>query len=147
MASGEFSPELCEQLFAVPKTVVSRINWKSDGSDVFKFQAQVLTADGNGLILVGYWKRKNNQPKWGFSLTYNGHCVRSYDMSPEHKNPGLAGRIKGPHKHKYSSSKIERLAYKPEPPISENNPNQALMDFLEEANIRPPANYQNFMFP
>ena len=147
MASGEFSPELCEQLFTVPKTVVSRINWKNDGSGIFKFQAQVLTADGKGLHLVGYWSAKNGVTKWGFSLTFNGYCVRSYDMSPKHKNPGVKGRVKGPHKHKYSSSKIDRLAYKPDPPISEGNPNQALMDFLQEANIEPPKNYQNFMFP
>lgn len=147
MASGDFSPELCEQLFAIQKTVASRINWKTDPSGVVKFQAQVLTADGKGLDLVGYWSRKNDVTKWGFNLTYNGYCVRSYDMSSEHKNPGMAGRVKGPHKHKYSSSKIDRLAYKPDPPISEDNPNRALMDFLAEANIVLPPNYQSFMFP
>jgi hypothetical protein len=147
MASGEFSPELCEQLFAVPKTVASRINWKTDSSGIVKFQAQVLTADGKGLDLVGYWSRKSGVAKWGFSLTYNGCCVRSYDMSSEHKNPGIRGRVKGPHKHKFTSSKIDRFAYKPDPPISEDDPNQALMDFLEEANIALPSNYQHFMFP
>ena len=147
MASGDFSPELCEQLFEVPKKVVSRINWKPEAPGVFKFQAQVLTADGKGLHLVGYWFNKSGVARWGFSLTFNGYCVRSYDMASEHKNPGMTGRVKGPHKHKYSSSKIDRFAYKPVPPISEGNPNQALMDFLEEANIAPPQNYQNFMFP
>jgi hypothetical protein len=68
-------------------------------------------------------------------------------MAQQHKNPGMKGRVKGPHKHKFSSSKIDRFAYKPDPPISEENPNQALMDFLEEANITPPPNYQHFMFP
>src|SRR5258707_10319391 len=125
MASGEFSPELCEQLFLVPKTVASRINWKTDSSGIVKFQAQVLTADGKGLDLVGYWSRKDGVAKWGFSLTFNGYCVRSYDMSREHKNPGMGGRVKGQHKHKYSSSKIDRLAYKPDPPISEDDPNRA----------------------
>jgi hypothetical protein len=147
MASGDFSPELCEQLLSVPKTVASKINWKPDTSGIFKFQAQVLTADGKGLHLIGYWSSKTGITKWGFNLSYNGHCVRSYDMSSEHKNPGMAGRIKGPHKHKYLSSKIDRFAYKPDPPISENNANEALMDFLTEANIELPANYQNFMFP
>jgi hypothetical protein len=147
MATGDFSPELCEQLFSVPKTVASKINWKPDASGVFKFQAQVLTADGKGLHLIGYWSSKNSVTKWGFSLTFNGYCVRSYDMASEHKNPGMAGRIKGPHKHRYSSSKIDRLAYKPDPPISENNANEALMDFLTEAHIELPTNYQNFMFP
>jgi hypothetical protein len=146
MASGEFSPELCEQLFTVPKTVASRITWKSDGLGVFKFQAKVLTADGKGLDLVGYCYKKGGERKWGFSLTYSGNCVRSYDMSKEHKNPAGGGRVKGPHKHKFTSSKIDRYAYKPNPEISEDNPNQALMDFLAEANIALPSNYQNIMF-
>jgi hypothetical protein len=146
MASGEFSPELCDELFKVPKTVVSRIAWKTDGFGVAKFQAKVLTPDGKGLDLVGYCNKQIGRLKWGFALTYSGNCVRSYDMAKRHKNPGEAGRIKGPHKHKYSSSKIDRYAYKPEPPISEGDPNQSLMDFLEEANIALPKNYQNFMF-
>jgi hypothetical protein len=147
MASGEFSSELCEQLFAVPKTVASRIAWRPDGSGVFKFQAKVLTADGKGLDLVGYWYKKNGEQRWGFALTYSGNCVRTYDMSKVHKNPSGGGKVRGPHKHKYSSSKIERYAYKPDPPISEDNANQALMDFLREANIALPTNYQNLMFP
>jgi len=148
MASGEFSPELCEQLFKVPKTVASRITWRPDAFGIFKFQAKVLTADGKGLDLVGYcYKKSGGEQKWGFTLTYSGNCVRSYDMSKSHKNPGETGRVKGPHKHKYSSSKIERYAYKPEPPISEDDPNQSLMDFLAEANMAPPTNYQSFMFP
>jgi hypothetical protein len=68
-------------------------------------------------------------------------------MAKVHRNPSGGGKVKGPHKHKYSSSKIERYAYKPDPPISEDNPNEALMDFLQEANIELPAHYQNFMFP
>lgn len=147
MASGEFSEQMCEQLFKVPKRVVSQINWKAEAFGIFKFQAQVLTADGQGLDLVGYWYKKDKTPKWGFSLSYNGHCVRSYDMAQAHKNPGMTGRVKGPHKHRYSSSKIERFAYKPDPAISENDANEALMEFLDEANITRPANYQNFMFP
>jgi hypothetical protein len=106
MASGEFSAELCEQLFAVPKTVASRIAWRQDGSGVFKFQAKVLTPDGKGLDLVGYWYKKSSDRRWGFALTYSGYCVRSYDMSKGHRNPGGAGKVKGPHKHKYSSSKL-----------------------------------------
>jgi hypothetical protein len=147
MASGEFSAELCEQLFAINKTVVSRINWKPEDDGVYHFQAQVLTPDGKGLQLIGYLHRKHGMARWGFSLTYNGHCVRSYDMASEHKNPGGTGRIKGPHKHKFSSSKIDRLAYKPNPPICEDEPNQSLLDFLAEANIDAPPNYQHFMFP
>ncbi len=147
MAYGEFSPELCEQLHAVSKYVASRIAWKSDAQGALKFQAKVLTPDGKGLDLIGYWYKKNNEPRWGFSLTFSGYCVRSYDMAKRHKNPGGGGTIKGPHKHKYSSSKIDRYAFKPEPQISESNPNQALMDFLQEENIQPPTNYQHFMFP
>jgi hypothetical protein len=138
---------LCEQLFAVPKSVVSRIGWKSAGGDVLKFRAKVLTADGLVLDLIGYWNIKNGERRWGFSLSYFGNCVRSYDMSEVHRNPGGGGKVRGPHKHKFSSSKIPRFAYKPNPPISEGDPNSALLDFLAEANITLNYPYQSFMFP
>ena len=54
--------------------------------------------------------------------------------------------MKGPHKHKYSSSRIPRLAYTPEMPISTENANQALLDFLKECNIELRTEYQDFMF-
>jgi hypothetical protein len=91
MASGEFTYELSEQLHSVPKYVASRLAWKrGDGEDVFISQATVLTADGNGLDLSGYWQKNGrfNRARWGFSLKYMGHCVRSYDMALVHKNPG-----------------------------------------------------------
>jgi hypothetical protein len=150
MGFGDFSPELCEQLFRIRKTVASRITWRQGTSPlVFIFQATVLAPDGTGLDLSGYWNKNlhHRRTRWGFSLSYCGHCVRSYDMAISHKNPGEAGRIKGPHKHKFSSSKIPRFAYKPDPAISDDNANRALMDFLEEANVEFPTDYQYFMFP
>jgi hypothetical protein len=150
MGFGDFSPELCEQLFSVRKIVASNISWKQGESPlVFLFQAKVLAPDGAGLDLTGYWNRhvKHNRTRWGFSLKYFGHCVRSYDMASYHKNPGEAGKIRGPHKHKYSSSRIPRYAYKPNPPICEVDANKSLMDFLEEANTELPRRYQYFMFP
>lgn len=150
MAAGEFTPQLCEQLHALPKYVPSRLSWKpGDANGVYVFQATALLQDGTGLDLSGYWKRieRLNRTRWGFALRYLGHCVRSYDMAESHKNPGEHGRIKGPHKHRFSSSKIDRYAYKPNPPISEDDPNRALMDFLAESNIELRVTYQNFLFP
>lgn len=148
IASGEFSSELCEQLFTVPKYTASRIAWKPGPGNKYIFQCQVLTADGQGLELTGYWTKngRHNRTTWGFSLHYKGHCVRAYDMCKYHKNPGGQGKVRGPHKHKFSSSKIERFAYKPDPPISEDDPNQSLIDFLREANIELRSEYQSFMF-
>lgn len=150
MASGEFTQGLCDQLYAAPKSVVSRIRWRpGNGQDVLIFQAQVLTADGLGLDLSGYWKKigRHNRTRWGFSLHYMGHCVRSWDMALKHLNAG-EGWILGPHKHKFSSSKIARYAYSPDPPICDTDPNQSLIDFLKEGNIElPPNTYQDFMFP
>jgi hypothetical protein len=150
MASGEFSTELCEQLFAIHKYVASKINWRrGPGTSVFIFRAKILAPDGTGLDLTGHWQKNGRHDRtcWGFSLTYRGHCVRSFDMALYHRNPGGGGKIKGPHKHRFSSSKIARLAYKPDPSISDTDPNQSLMDFLTEANIELPHDYQFFMFP
>jgi hypothetical protein len=148
MATQEkFTVEMCEALFAAPKYVASKIRWKPDGQNV-KFRAQVLTQDGGlGLELIGYWgfNPRYGRVTWGFSLTYRKHLIRAYDMAKKHKNPGEPGKIRGPHKHRFHS-RIARYAYKPSPPICDIEPNQSLMDFLVEANIKQPSDYQAYMF-
>ena len=146
-ASYGFTPEKCEYLFAVAKTVATKITWKRQNQSTLLFKAKVVTEDGVGLDLHGWWQKngRHGETRWGFSLTYKGNCVRQYDMAWKHHNPGV-GWVRGPHKHKYSSSRIPRFAYKPDPPISEADPNQSLLDFLAEANIATPAQFQYFMF-
>jgi len=135
-------------LFHVAKTIVSRIVWKNVNANTVSFRTKVVTGDGLGLDLSGHYQRigRHGETRWGFSLTFHGHCIRQYDMARKHHNPGI-GWVRGPHKHKFSSSRIPRFAYKPAPPIAEVNPNQSLLDFLTEANIAQPTNYQFFIFP
>ena len=133
----------------MPKYVASTIMWEPENDASVKFRAQVLSRnEPYGFELVGYWQKRSkyNRATWGFSLTFHRHCIRSYDMAKQHKNPGEVGKIRGPHKHRYSSSRIPRYAYKPNPEISEQDPNQGLMDFLKEANIEVPESYQAYMF-
>lgn len=140
---ADFTPEMCEQLFLAPKYTASRVRWHANGPDVLRFRATVLTADGTGLELSGYLRRNGRcGTRWGFALKYLGHLVRSYDMALYHRNPGECGKVRGPHKHKFSSSRIPRYAYKPNPSISESDPNSALMDFLKEAHIELRGEYQ-----
>ena len=147
----EFTQEICELLYRTPKYVASQINWEPRTPDVFIFRAKVLTDDGIGLDLTGHWKRNGRfgRTLWGFDLRYRRRIVRGYDMAAKHKNPGGGGHIRGPHKHRFSSSKIDRFAYLPQPPISTADANQALLDFLKECNIRfrTGDRYQAFMFP
>jgi hypothetical protein len=142
-----FTPEACEAIYALPKVVVSQIAWKQYKPCTFRFEAKVLCDNGEILDLYGHWKyeKATERRSWGFSLRYLGHVVRSYDMATKHKNPSN-GWVRGAHKHKFQSSKIPRFAYKPNPPISEANANDALMDFLEESNIQKPADYQDNIF-
>lgn len=146
-ASQGFSAEECERLFTVAKTITTKLAWKQQNENTMRFHAKVVTVDGVGLDLRGTWQRigRHGATRWGFSLLYNGHCVRQYDMARKHHNPGT-GWVKGQHKHKYSSSLIPRLAYKPKPPISDNELNRSLFDFMTEASIAIPANYQHVMF-
>jgi hypothetical protein len=149
MASSQqvFTVEECERLFGEPKTVITRIAWKALNSNTMRFQAKVVTPEGRGLDLKGCWQRvgRHGDTRWGFSLSYHGNCIRSFDMARKHKNPG--GKwVRGPHKHKFSTSRIPRFAYKPDPPISVVEPNQSLIDFLVEANIAIPQNFQYIMF-
>jgi hypothetical protein len=147
-ASYGFTPEECERLFRIDKTVITKIRWKAITQAVLIFDAKVISADGTGLDLHGHYTNNGRfgETRWGFSLTYRKHCVRQYDMAHKHHNHGT-GWIRGPHKHKYSSSRIPRFAYKPNPPISDVEPNQSLLDFLAEANIQIPASFQYFIFP
>ena len=111
------------------------------------FSSQVATTEGRGLDLKGCWQRvgRHGDTRWGFSLSYHGNCIRSFDMARKHNKSG--GKwVRGPHKHKFSTSRIPRFAYKPDPPISVVEPNQSLIDFLVEANIAIPQNFQYIMF-
>jgi hypothetical protein len=149
MSTREFTVDICEALYTCPKRIVSKLQWVATRNNTFMVQAQVMTEEGDILDLAGHWclRSFDSRRRWGFSLRYYGHVVRSFDMAKSHKNPGEPGRVKGPHKHRFKSSKIPRYAYKPNPPISDTEPNQSLMDFLAEANISPPTDYQNLMFP
>jgi hypothetical protein len=149
MANVEFTVELCEALFHAPKTVVSNIEWRASGPETFLFAAKVLCPkEGVVLDLNGYWchNRFRKERHWGFSLKLGGYCIRSYDMAKRHKNP-QNGVVHGPHKHKFKSSKILRFAYKPDPAINDTDPNRSLMDFLTEASVELPTNYQALIFP
>ena len=147
-ASHEFTEQHCEYLYKAEKTIVTKLRWKPENENTLCFQAKVVTSDGRGLDLHGHWQRigRHSMTRWGFWLTYHGHCVRQFDMARKHKNAG-AGWVRGNHKHKYSSSLLPRFAYNPAPPISETDLNQSLIDFLTEANIAVPSNYQYVMFP
>jgi hypothetical protein len=144
----EFTAAICEALYAAPKSLASRIVWRQKDSRTFLFQAKVLAEEGIVLDLSGYWCHDafHGCKHWGFSLRYLGHCIRSWDMAKKHKNPN-SGWVRGPHKHKFDSTKAPRFAYKPNPPVSDTDPNQALLDFLLESHIEPPEDYQNVMFP
>jgi hypothetical protein len=144
----QFSEEMCEAIHSVPKYVGSKIEWKSDGPSL-KFRAQVFTVDGKyALELVGCYGHNPRYGRitWGFSLTFRRHVIRSYDMARKHKNIGHPGWVRGPHKHRFANSRIPRFAYKPNPPITETDCNDALIDFLKESNIEVPKDYQRHIF-
>lgn len=146
--SKEFTVEMCEALFAAPKTMASDIDWRVKDARTFIFQARVLCQQQNVLLdLTGYWCRNDllASVRWGFSLTLGGHCIRSYDMSKRHRNI-KSGSVRGPHKHKFHGTKVPRYGYTPNPPIDASDCNKSLMDFLVEANITPPVKYQTVMF-
>jgi len=149
VAQTQFTAEACEALYAVPKTIVSQIAWRATDARTFRFVAKVQTSDGDVLDLHGHWSQNefHGHKRWGFSLRYFGHCIRSWDMATKHKNPNGGKWVRGPHKHKFDSTKVPRFAYKPDPPLSDSDPNQSLMDFLTESNIQLPSDYQIVMFP
>lgn len=151
MASAEFTEAMCEAIFKAPKKLVSRIEWFTENPQTLRFAAKVICETENLVLdLNGCWCHNTflGHRRWGFALKLGGYVIRSYDMSKKHKNFGVVGqRVHGPHKHRFRNSKIARFAYKPNPPISDTDPNQSLMDFLAEANIELPTEYQSIIFP
>lgn len=144
----EFTADECEELFNVPKYVASRIAWKETNKNSYVFRAKVLTSTGKALDLFGYWKWniKHNRAHWGFSLRHRGNLIRSFDRASYHRNAGVGGKVRGQHKHRFASSRIERFAYKPDQLLSEADAHRCLFDFLTEAHVELPKNYQFFMF-
>jgi hypothetical protein len=151
MPNIEFTEEMCEAIFRAPKKLASQIEWFVENPNTFRFEAKVICESQNLVLdLNGHWCHNTllKRRRWGFALKLGGYAIRSYDMSKKHKNFGIVGkRVRGPHKHRFKMSKIARFAYSPDPPISDTDPNQSLMDFLTEAHIELPAEYQSVMFP
>lgn len=151
MPNVEFTEEMCEAIFNAPKKLASRIDWFVQNTNTFRFEAKVICESENLILdLSGQWCHNTflKHRRWGFALKLGGYIIRSYDMSKKHKNFGVVGqRIHGPHKHRFRTSKITRFAYKPNPAICDTDPNQSLMDFLTEASIELPKEYQSVMFP
>jgi hypothetical protein len=56
-ASYGFTPEECERLFKIAKTVATRISWKHQDANTLLFHAKVVTVDGVGLDLQGHWQK------------------------------------------------------------------------------------------
>ena len=95
MASAEFSPELCEQLYALPKQVASRINWKrGPGEDVFLFQSKSSGSRRNRLRSNGPLEKERTT--WphvlGIFIDVYRPLHRGFDMAIYHRNPGGLAR-------------------------------------------------------
>lgn len=93
------------------------------------------------LSLRGYVGPKNRS----LVLLYRNTPIRKYTVHDRHKNPATGEIVLGPHKHTWDDNWEDRLVYVPDD-ITVGDPNQELLDFLNECNIQLGGSYSPQMF-
>jgi hypothetical protein len=134
--------EVIERLYTVEKYCTEEIVWQSvtTAFSHHRFIVPVVTIDEDLLKWVGYAQTKYGVRRFGFSLTYKRKfVVRSWDLAKQHwsKKDQRYVRGMGRHKHYHLDLDTPRDVYEiPEGEISTSDPNQALIDFAKECNIK-----------
>ena len=100
-----------------------------------------MEESGEILSLRGYIGRKNRS----FVLLYKNIPIRKYTVHPWHRDPVTRKRVDGPHKHIWDDDWGDKRVYVPED-IRKGDPNNELMDFLNECNISLRGSYRSQSF-
>ena len=130
-----------ETVLAEEKVIGVNLAWRGDARG-FKLEATVLSLDSDEVLnLRGYIGAKNRS----LVLLYRNTPIRKYTAHDRHRNPATGEVVIGPHKHTWDDDWEDRLVYVPDD-IRIGNPNEELMDFLAECNIRLRGSYRPYMF-
>ena len=130
-----------ETVLAEDKVIGVNLAWRRDAG-AFKLKATVLSLDSDAVLnLRGYIGTKNRS----FALLYQNTPIRKYTVHDRHRNPATGEVISGSHKHTWDDDWEDRLVYVPDD-ITIGNPNEELIGFLAECNIRLRGFYSPHQF-
>ncbi len=129
------------RLLEEEKVIWANLSWKNDGGS-FRLEAKVLCLESEEILsLRGTIGRKNQS----FVLLCQNTPIRKYTVHDYHRDPVTGERIREPHKHRWDDEWEDKLAYIPDD-IRIGNPNEELVDFLQECNISLRGFYTSQMF-
>ena len=130
------------RLLEEDKVIWVNLSWRIDG-EIFRLEAKVLCLESEEILsLRGTVGKKNRS----FVLLYQNTPIRKYTVHAFHRDPVTRERVTQPHKHWWDDEWEDKRVYIPND-IRIGNPNNELVDFLEECNISLRGNYTFCMFP
>ena len=128
-----------DSILAENKVIGMNLAWRFHRR-AYRLEANVLCEDsGEILSLRGYIGRKNRS----FALLYRNSPIRKYTVHDRHRDPVSRVVYTDPHKHFWDDKWEDKRVYIPDD-IRIGEPNEELMDFLHECNIRLRGSYKEF---
>lgn len=128
-------------LLAEPKVIAANLVWRRDHGS-YRLEATVLAEDSGELPkLAGYVGRRNRS----FVLLYRNTPIRKYTVHRLHIDPETKDKVTDPHKHTWDDVYEDGKTYLPDD-IRIGDPNEELIDFLQECNITARGSYERQTF-
>lgn len=128
-------------VLAESKVIASNLAWRFQGKGYLLKATVLAAASGEVLELRGYVGSKNRS----FVILYKNTPIRKYTVHDRHTDPKTGERVTGPHKHFWDDYYEDNRVYIPDD-IRIGDPNDELLDFLQECNISLRRSYQKESF-
>lgn len=130
-----------QTIIAEPKVIAVNLTWQHTRRAYLLKAAVLLENSGELLSVRGYIGTQNRS----FALLYRNTPIRKYTVHPWHIDPVTKERVTDPHKHTWDDMYQDRRVYLPSD-IRIGDPNDELLDFLQECNITLRGSYQRQSF-
>ena len=130
-----------ERVLVEDKVIDANLDWRFE-RNAYRLTVDVMCQNSSEtLTLHGTVGKKNRS----FVLLYGNAPIRKYTVHDRHTDPVTRIRYTTPHKHFWDDEWRDKRVYIPDD-IRIGNPNEELMDFLNECNISLRGSYtpQNF---
>lgn len=123
------------------KVIVQDLSWEQVGK-LYRLEAIVLSEEPDEVLgLRGYVGTQNRS----LALLFHSSPIRKYTVHPWHIDPVTRQRVTDPHKHTWDDTYQDRRVYIPTD-IRIGDPNDEILDFLQECNISLLGTYHPRLF-
>lgn len=130
-----------QRIIEEEKVIAANLSWRNEGNN-HRLEAKVLCLDSNEVLnLRGFVGQRNRS----FALLYKNIPIRKYTAHDYHRDPVTREQIKQPHKHFWDDEWEDKRVYIPDD-IRVGDPNEELLDFLEECNVSLRGHYTGRLF-